>query len=97
MKLSRVFRNKKCRLRLESNSNRWSPVYLMLLSTKRGYEKKAFKQNDPELKCPVPLNTIETYLQILKPLYLLNVSWQSSHSTIADTIPGNKMLFLQYF
>ena len=87
IKLSRVFRQKKCRLRLESKT-RWSPFYLLLLSTKKAYDKGAFDQSDPEKSCPVSLETIETYLQILKPLYLLNVSFQSDHSTIADVIPG---------
>ncbi len=87
IKLSRVFRQKKCRLRLESKT-RWSPFYLLLLSVKKAFDKGAFDQSDSGKCCPVSLSTIETYLQILKPLYLLNVSFQSDHSTIADVIPG---------
>ena len=87
IKLSKVFRKKKCRLRLE-NKTRWSSVYLLLLSTKKAYDKGAFDHNDPEKRCPVSLQTIETFLRILKPLYMLNVSFQSDHSTIADVIPG---------
>jgi hypothetical protein len=86
-KLSRAFRKKKCRLRLECKS-RWSAVYLLLLSVKKAYEKNAFDNNNPDKMCPVPLETIEKYLSILKPLYVLNCSFQSSHSTIADVIPG---------
>ena len=84
IKLSRVFRKKKCRLRLESKT-RWSTFYLLLLSAKKAYDKGAFNLM---VQCPISLQTIETYLQILKPLYLLNVSFQSDHSAIADVIPG---------
>ena len=86
-KLSKIFREKKCRLRLQGKQ-RWSLVYLILESTKKAHEKKAFDQEDPERCCPISLEKIELYLQILKPLYLLNISLQSNHSTIADTIPG---------
>ena len=88
-KLSRVFRKKKCRLRLEIKT-RWSTFYLLLLSTKKAYDKGAFSKG---AQCPVSLQTIETYFQILKPLYLLNVSFQSNHSTIADVIPGINLYF----
>lgn len=86
-KLSKIFRKKKCRLRLQGKQ-RWSLVYLILESTKRAFDKEAFDQNDPQKKCPVPYEKIELYLQILKPLYLLNISLQSNHSTIGDVIPG---------
>jgi hypothetical protein len=93
IKLSKVFRKKKCRLRLE-NKTRWSTFYLLLLSVKKAYDKGAFDQRIPEKCCPVSLELIETYLQILKPLYMLNVSFQSDHSTISDVIPGKNHLDL---
>jgi len=86
-KLSKIFRKNKCRLRLESKT-RWSAVYLLLLSVKKAYEKNAFDNSDHEKRCPVDLELIETYISILKPIYVLNCSFQSSHSTIADVIPG---------
>ena len=86
-KLSKIFRKKKCRLRLQGKK-RWSLVYLILESTKRAFDRGAFIQDDPERKCPIPYEKIEMYLQILKPLYLLNISFQSNHSTIGDVIPG---------
>ena len=88
-KLSKIFRKKKCRLRLQGKQ-RWSLVYLILEATKKAYDKNAFDQNDQERRCPIPYDKIELYLQILKPLYLLNISLQSNHSTIADVIPGIK-------
>ena len=81
--LSRTFREKKCRLRLE-NKTRWSSAYLMLESVKRAYDRGAFS----DVECPLSLETIELYLQILKPSYLLNIFFQSNHSSISDTIIG---------
>jgi hypothetical protein len=90
-KLSKIFRKNKCRLRLESKT-RWSAVYLLLLSVKKAYEKNAFDNSDHEKRCPVDLELIETYISILKPIYVIifktNIRFQSSHSTIADVIPG---------
>ena len=62
--------------------------YLILESTKRALDKKAFDQSDDEKRCPINVEKIETYLQILKPLYLLNISLQSNYSTIGDVLPG---------
>ena len=36
----------------------------------------------------VSLELVETYLQILKPAYLLSLSFQRNDSSIADTIPS---------
>ena len=81
---NREFRLSKCRLRLE-NLTRWSSAYLMLESIKRAYDKKMF---DSSADCPVGLDEVELYLQILKPVYLLSISFQNSHSSIADTFPS---------
>ncbi len=86
-KLSKIFRNKKCRLRLE-NLTRWSSSYLLLESVKRAYDKNAFSKDDPEKQCPIELDEIELYLQILKPAYIFSISMQKNNSTIADTLPG---------
>lgn len=87
IQLNSTFRKNKSRLRLE-NLTRWSSAYLMLESVKRAYDRNLFDSNDVDLACPVDLQTIETYLQILKPSYLLSVSLQSNFSSIADVIPG---------
>ena len=42
--------------------------------------------NENDLVCPVELTSIELYLQILKPAYLLSLAFQISSSSIADTI-----------
>ena len=60
----------------------------MLESVKRAYDKGCFDQNDPEKICPVELETIELYLQLLRPAYVLSICLQSSKSTIANVIPG---------
>ena len=78
---SEPFRNKKCRLRLE-NATRWSSGFLMLESIKRAYDRGVIDESE----FPVRLEIIELYLQILKPAYLLNVFFQSDHSTIEDTV-----------
>lgn len=88
VKLSAAFRRKKCRLRLE-NSTRWSSVYLMFESVKRAFDRNMFDQDNIELSSPIELEVVELYLQILKPAYLLSISFQLNHSSIADTIPSN--------
>jgi hypothetical protein len=85
--LNRTFRINKARLRLD-NVTRWSSAYLVLKSVKKAYDKNLFDQNDPELRCPVDKKTVETYLQILKPAYTLNLFFQKSNSSISDTIIG---------
>lgn len=57
----------------------------MLGTVKRAYDNNTFNSN---FICPIDLNTIELYIQILKPAYLLSISFQNSNSSIADTIPG---------
>lgn len=87
---NRIFRINKCRLRLE-NLTRWSSAYLMLETVKRAYDNNVFNS---DFICPIDLNTIELYLQILKPAYLLSISFQNSNSSIADTIPGKIKYFI---
>jgi len=51
-----MFRNKKCRLRLE-NLTRWSSAYLLLESVKRALDGGLFDEFEPE-EIPVTLETI---------------------------------------
>ena len=92
-KFSHVFRSKKCRVRLE-NLTRWSSSYLLLESVKRAYDKNVFVQGNPEKECPISLSKIETYLQILKPAYILSTQFQQNNSSIADIIPSKNDNFL---
>ena len=82
--INRIFRDLKCRPKLD-NKTRWSSALLLLLSVKRAYDKGAF--ND-DIVCPVSLDLIETYIQILLPAYKLSVMWQKNNSSIADVIPN---------
>ena len=89
LKLNRVFREKKCRLRLE-NLTRWSSGYLMLESVKRALNKNAFEKSDTE--CPVEADVIDTYLQLLQQSYIVNLGFQSNHTSIADVLSTIKLL-----
>ena len=60
----------------------------MLLSVKKAYDKGLFES----FGCPVSLQDIEKYLQILKPVYILSQQYQYNHSSIADVIPSLKQL-----
>ena len=87
-----LFNLEKCKLRLE-NLTRWSPAYLMLLSVKKAYDKNMFNADNP---CSVSLETVEIYIQILQPAYILSLQLQLNHSTIADVIPSVKQLINTY-
>jgi hypothetical protein len=80
--LNKIFSNKKCRLRIE-NLTRWSSTYLMLEAVKRAYDRGAFDEAKP---CPIEIDIVEVYLQILAPAYLVSIGFQSKHSLIADVL-----------
>ena len=54
-------------------------------------------QNDPERWCPVSKEGIEIYLQILKPVYLLSISFLDSKNSIGNVFPSSLLLFLWAF
>ena len=58
----------------------------MLERIKKDNTKNLFS-NDLGLNCPVPIAIINTYLRILKPLYLLNINLQRDNSSIGEIIP----------
>ena len=89
--LNRHFDRLKCRLRCE-NATRWSSSYLLLESVKRAYIRVAFENETEDLRCPVDEETIDAYLQILKPAYDFLISLQSNKSSICDVVPGVKQL-----
>jgi hypothetical protein len=62
----------------------------MLESVKRAYDKNAFDEADN--KCPVDLATINNYLCILQPAYIVSLRLQSNDSSICDTIPSIQYL-----
>ena len=51
IELNSIFKNNKCRLRLENNT-RWSSAYLLLESVKRAYDKNMFEDID-DRRCPI--------------------------------------------
>lgn len=91
--LNNIFQQLKCRLRLE-NDTRWGSAFLLLEIIKKAFDKKAFDESiDPALSLPVDINTINMYIKILKPAYLLKITFQSNKTSIADVIPGVLNLF----
>ena len=70
-----MFRIAKSRLILE-NLTRWSSAFLLLESVKKAYENNLFDGMDAEQIRLVPLETIDIYLQILKPAYLFSIQFQ---------------------
>ena len=87
IELNKVFADHKCRLRLE-NSTRWGSGFLMLERIKKAFVKGLFNTENYDLYLPVPISIINTYLKILKPIYLLNVNLQRDNSSIGEIIPA---------
>lgn len=61
---------------------------MALESIARAYEKDALDVNNPDHELTTPIMVIENYLNILKPVYLCNVGFQSNNSKISDVIPA---------
>jgi hypothetical protein len=68
---------KKCRL---ENLTRWSSSFMMLVSFKKAYDKKAFETNN----CPVGMAFIEGYIQVLRPAYDFSLYMQRNTTSIAN-------------
>ena len=81
--LSKVHLANQCCLRCE-NATRWSSSFLMLWSYIKAYNTGAF---DGATKCPFPLEKIELYFQILKPIYRFSLVVQDTNSNICDVLP----------
>jgi hypothetical protein len=88
LKTNNVFRNLKCRTRIYQKT-RWTGAILLLFSNQRAYHKGAF---DEDIICPIGLDVIETYIQILLPAYYTTLGWEKNKSSIADVIPQVKLL-----
>lgn len=65
----------------------------MLESVKKAYDKNLFDNEIAELKCPVSLEEVETYLQILLPAYEVSLSFQFAQTSIADILSSLRRLF----
>jgi hypothetical protein len=53
----------------------------MLEAVKRAYDRGAFDKAQP---CPIEIDIVEVYLQILAAAYLVSIGFQSKHSSIAE-------------
>ena len=82
VQLTKIFANEKCRLRLE-NLTRWGSTFLMLERIYKAYKKGLFSN----IKLPVSIKIINTYLNILKHPYLFNTSLQRNTCSISEVIP----------
>lgn len=87
--LNKIHLEHKSQLRSE-NLTRWSSSYLMLLTLQRAYLKGIF--ND-EYHPAASLNSIETYLKILRPAYIFSLKMEKTNSSIADIRPNLNDLF----
>ena len=81
--LLNIFDELKCRPKIEQKVRWFSQLYVLLWA-QRAYKKNAFTENE----CPIRIEVIESYIQILMPAYKLNLGFQSSFLSIADVIPG---------
>ena len=79
---SRIFNDK------NSHRFRFFEVYLILESVLKAYDRGVFNGENEEIRCPMEREKVVIYLQILRPLYLQSLAFQSNNSTIADIIPG---------
>jgi len=84
--------SKKARLRIE-NDTRWASSFLMLEAFQRANIRNAFPAEKP---CPVPLKTIEMYMQILMPAFKFNLLMKRTTSTIADVVPNVIMMLSKW-
>ena len=84
--LNKNFVHNKARLRIE-NTTRWSSAYLMLESVKRAYDLDLFDDSNEDLRCPISLKKVETYLQILQPAYRFSITFKNNKSSISLLIP----------
>jgi len=66
---------------------RWSSAYLLLESVKRAFDGGLFDEFKPE-EIPVTLETIEIYLQVLKPANLFSIHFQGMNAKHSETIPS---------
>jgi hypothetical protein len=59
----------------------------MLERIKKAYSKGLFNLHKQDLNLPVPISNFNTYLKILKPIYLLNIQLKIDNSSIGEIIP----------
>ncbi len=82
----------RAKLHLE-NLTRWLSSYLLLHSFYKAYKRNAFSSENP---CPIALEEIEKYMQILLPAYQFNLVMQKNDATIGDVIPAVKIIISKW-
>jgi hypothetical protein len=82
-----IFKLEKCRMRCE-NATRWSSAFLTVFSVYKAY-KRGIKMDG----CPLSLEKIEFYLQILLPGYKFSIGFQRTKSSISEVLPSLLILF----
>ena len=85
--MNRIFQNYKCRLRFE-NKTRWGSAFLCLETIKKAYDHGIFNDKNIQLALPVEISVVESYIELLKPAYLVNIGFQSNSGSIADVVPN---------
>ena len=75
---------KKARLRI-ANKTRWSSEFLVLISHHKAYKRGVFTDLHP---CPVKMEALEIYIQILMPAFTFNLVMQRTYSSICDVLPA---------
>ena len=91
IKITRIFQEKKNRLRNE-NLTLWSSSFLMLLCFYKAYEKKCFET----VECPVSKAEIEFYLSLMLPAYRFTLLNQRNRVHIGDLVPSLHLLIMHY-
>ena len=66
------------------NLTRWSSSFNMLLSFHNAYLKDVFNGKN---KCPVTLEVIDKYIQILLPAHMFNLRMQKDEAIIGEVVP----------
>lgn len=84
IKENKIFRNLKCRPCIYQKT-RWLGGQNLLFSAKKAYERGAF---NGDIKCPIKLDVIEMYIQVLMPAYLFTLGMEKNRSSIGDVIPA---------
>ena len=85
LKTNMIMRKLKCRVQLYQKT-RWTGALNILFSVKRAYEKGAFDYDG--LDCPIELETIEAYIQVLLPALKITLNWEKNNTSIGEVVPA---------
>ena len=89
-KVNKLFAIEKCRLHC-ANKTRWSSGFLNLYSVYKAYKRGLALDG-----CPLTLEKVEFYLQILLPSYRFSIGFQRTKSIIGEVLPAVLLLCNTY-